>query len=170
MDTAAAQLLASLTQRYNRLLTLLSLPPAPPPAPFPDQQESTLSSFTKVKSTVLRLRRDLSEERKLRIESEDKRKKYVEDCKVERRELEAQWSKELERQRDTWEGKLEAQVKFVEELLADKEGKIREIQEWRKRCADLETKHQQALSKAKEKAAKELKKAKDQWTSEANVR
>lgn len=170
METAIKQLFASLSQRYSHLLTLLSTPPAVVPVSASDQHEATLAQFAKVKSTLLRLRRDLAEERKERSESERKWEKQAEDWRAESRALEAALRTELERQRLAWEGKLEAQVKFVEELLADKEGKIREIQEWRKRCTDMEAKHQQALSNAQEKASKALKKAKDQWTAEANVR
>jgi len=170
METAVRQMFAALTQRYSRLLALLSMPPVVSPVASSDQHEPTLAKFTKVKSTLLQLRRDLSEERKQRSTSERKWEQSAEDWKAQSRDLEAGLKTELERQRETWEGKLEAQVKFVEELLADKEGKIREIQEWRKRYADLEAKHQQALSTAHEKASKALKKAKDQWTAEANVR
>lgn len=166
-----SQVYSSLSSRFHHLTTLItSSTPLPLPTPETHHKNSILTSFSRIKSTLFRLQQELQEANLTRIETDKKWEKAALNWENERISMENEYKKEMERREKEWEMKLEAQVKFSEELLEDKEGKIKEIQELRKKLTDLESKMTRKIEKLKEKSVKEMKKAKELWQNEANIR
>lgn len=114
------------------------------------------------KSEYIQLKLELEDSQKTVISLKELISKQKEKLLEKDQEHSEDLQFQLEKQKREFEDMIEKNVSFIEQLLTEKETRVRQLNELNLRIKEMEGQHYIALQEVKEKYHKEIKKGKDQ--------